>query len=77
MIAPGNTNHTANETTKQNTSQAALAVLERREPVCTPRWACDVCGMIHTGTVPLKCDSCGSELLSQQPDTHCEMNSHW
>ncbi len=76
MIAPGNTSHQTNET-PSNTRQAVLALLEHRQPVCIPRWSCDVCGMLHTGTIPLKCDSCGSELLSQQPEMHCEMNSHW
>lgn len=42
------------------------------------RWVCEICGMIHTGTAPIKCDSCGATTaLTQQAELHREMNSHW
>jgi len=42
------------------------------------RWVCEACGMIHTGTAPAVCDSCGlATALVQQAELHREMNSHW
>lgn len=42
------------------------------------RWVCEICGMIHTGTAPIECDSCGATTaLIQQAELHREMNSHW
>jgi rubrerythrin len=77
MIAPRNTSYNSREMDKEGTVQAVLALLSQRQPVSIPRWVCDVCGMIHTGATPLACESCGNELLTQQSDLHCEMNSHW
>jgi rubrerythrin len=42
------------------------------------RWVCEICGMVHAGTVPIECDSCGATAaLTQQAELHREMNSHW
>ncbi|MDQ6644882.1 MAG: hypothetical protein M3Y76_10570 [Chloroflexota bacterium] len=41
------------------------------------RWACEVCGMLHSETAPVECDSCGSPALVQHLDSSREMNSHW
>ena len=43
----------------------------------TQRWVCEVCGMIHSVTAPVECDSCGSSALVYHPDSSREMNSHW
>lgn len=41
-------------------------------------WACDVCGMLHYGTAPEHCDSCGATISSSQRSEPCrEFNSHW
>jgi rubrerythrin len=65
------------EINQEGTMQALMALLNQRSQVSLSRWDCDVCGMIHTGQMPLTCDSCGSELLTQQDDSHREMNSRW
>ncbi len=39
------------------------------------RWVCEVCGMIHTGTPPSTCDSCGaSHALVRQTDFKREIH---
>jgi rubrerythrin len=58
----------------------AMRVLEqhRSNKTNVQRWVCEVCGMIHTGSVPEACDSCGSNVsLVQLPDFRTEINSHW
>lgn len=77
MIAQRNTSYNPIEMSQENTLHAILASLHRESRVRLSRWDCDVCGMIHMGQPPLACDSCGSELLTQQPDIHIEMNNHW
>jgi rubrerythrin len=77
MIAPGNTGPNARERKEQETDRQAFVLRGWRTPVSLSRWVCDVCGMIHVGAPPLACESCGNELLTQQPDTHSEMNNHW
>jgi rubrerythrin len=77
MIAQRNTSYNPMEINEEGTIQAVLALLSQRHPVSVPRWDCDVCGMIHTGQMPLECDSCGSRALSRQADLHHEMNNHW
>jgi rubrerythrin len=56
--------------------QEAIALLTRTR-VQVRRWVCEVCGMVHTGSAPDACDSCGASALVQQPDLHREMSSHW
>ncbi len=58
----------------------AMRVLEqhRSNKTNVQRWVCEVCGMIHTGSAPEACDSCGSNVsLVQLPDFRREINSHW
>jgi rubrerythrin len=43
----------------------------------TQRWVCEVCGMVHSETSPVECDSCGAPALVQHLDSIREMNSHW
>jgi len=41
-------------------------------------WACDVCGMLHRGTAPEHCDSCGATIAPAQHIEPChEFNSRW
>lgn len=77
MIAPGPTSYNPVEINYERSIQAVLALLNQRQAIGVSRWDCEVCGMIHMGARPDTCDSCGSVALSQQPDIHCEMNSHW
>ena len=77
MIAPRPTSYNPVEINYEGTLQAVLALLNQKQVVSVPRWDCEVCGMIHMGAQPAECDSCGNSTLSQQPDIHCEMNSHW
>ena len=40
------------------------------------RWVCEVCGMVHAGTAPVACDSCGASIALAQRHEFCrEMNS--
>lgn len=77
MIAQRNTSYNSMEMNDEGTIQAVLALLNQRRLVSISRWDCDVCGMIHTGQMPFRCDSCGSSALSRQSDIHHEMNNHW
>lgn len=77
MIAQRITSHNPIEINQEGTLKAVLALLNHRQPVSVPRWVCEGCGMIHMGTMPRECDSCGNETLIQQADIHCEMNNHW
>ena len=56
----------------------ALTSLEHPVPLQRLVWTCEICGMIHAGTTPGTCDSCGSsEALVLQQDTRPETNSRW
>jgi len=60
--------------------QEAMRVLEqhRLNKTNVQRWVCEVCGMIHTGSAPEACDSCGSNVsLVQLSDFRTEISSHW
>lgn len=76
MIAQRTTSYNPMEINQEGTMYTLMALLQQSR-VSLSRWDCDVCGMIHMGQAPLACDSCGSELLTQQPDIHIEMNNHW
>lgn len=60
------------------TVQVAIELLTQRKGITGYRWVCEVCGMIHTGSLPASCDSCGST-TSLAPLSHFryEMNSRW
>lgn len=77
MIAQRNTSSTPVVINGEETLQAVMALLSQRPPTGALRWDCDICGMIHTGQLPLACESCGSTSLSRQSVLHREMNSHW
>lgn len=60
--------------------QEAMRVLEQHQAKKTAvrRWVCEVCGMIHTGSAPETCDSCGNDSsLVQLTDFRREIGSRW
>ncbi len=60
--------------------EEAMRVLEqhRSNKMNVQRWVCEVCGMIHIGSAPEACDSCGSNVsLVQLSDFRREINSRW
>ncbi|HVB62306.1 MAG TPA: hypothetical protein VNE61_14015 [Ktedonobacteraceae bacterium] len=60
--------------------EAAVAEAMRllSQPALAQRWVCEVCGMVHTGSAPDACESCGARhTLTQQTATHRELNSRW
>ncbi len=77
MLAQRINSHSSVKINQDSTVQAALAFLRQRQPVSVSRWSCEVCGMIHMGTMPLQCDSCGHETLIHQPASPSEINNHW
>jgi rubrerythrin len=65
-------------TSDEATVQAAVKLLTQRGPVMLYHWECEVCGMVHSGSMPTKCDSCGKEgSLVQRSDVRTEICSRW
>ena len=50
------------------TVQAAEALLKKQPLLRSYRWICVTCGMIHAGSPPSSCDSCGGSLERAHPD---------
>ena len=42
--------------------QAAVSLLTRRPTTISYRWICESCGMVHSGSAPARCESCGKEV---------------
>jgi rRNA maturation endonuclease Nob1 len=67
--------------TSINGLQDKAAVHEAMRIVATQtfsrRRVCVRCGMIHTSSAPVMCDSCGSPTTPLQAELPREMNSHW
>jgi len=59
------------------TVRAAVRLLTSNQPAMVYRWACETCGLVHTGPLPTSCDSCGSASLMHLSDFRREMNSRW
>ncbi len=77
MIAQRTKANDATVTGNKMTVQPAVTLLSQNRAVILYRWECEVCGMVHTGPMPAKCDSCGKEgSIVHQPDLHQEMSSH-
>ncbi len=75
MIAQKTRTNNAVVTGSEATVQAAVKLLTPNRSVMLYRWECEVCGMVHTGSMPASCDSCGKEAsLVHQPDIHQEMS---
>ena len=76
MIAQRTKTNNAVVTSKDATVQAAVELFSQNRAIMLYRWECEVCGMVHTGTMPVSCDSCGKEgSLVHQPDLHQEMTN--
>jgi rubrerythrin len=74
MIAQKTKINNAVVTSNGATVQAAVKLLTQSKAVMIYRWECEVCGMVHTGSMPTSCDSCGKEgSLVHQPDMHREI----
>ncbi len=55
--------------------QEAIYILSEKRPIY--HWVCEVCGMLHSGSIPTACDSCGSShAIVPQQDQRREMSSH-
>lgn len=77
MIAQRTKTNNAVVTSKDATVQAAVELFSQNRAIMLYRWECEICGMVHTGTMPAKCDSCGKEgSLVHQPDLHQEMTKN-
>ena len=59
--------------------QTAVSLLTRRTSIITYRWICECCGMVHPGSAPTSCDSCGSQelTLARDSDLPREMGTRW
>jgi rubrerythrin len=56
--------------------QEATRILATKKAV--RRWACEVCGMIHTSSAPTACECCGATVSPvQETDVRREINSRW
>ena len=74
MIAQRTKTNNAVVTSKDATVQTVLKPFSQNRAIMVYRWECEVCGMVHTGSMPTACDSCGKERsLVYQPDLHQEM----
>lgn len=64
--------HMSEEATVQTITQS----FSRQPALLTYRWVCETCGMIHSGSAPTSCESCGNDLShSHQNEIRCEMGS--
>ena len=77
MIAQRTKTNNAVVTSKDATVHTAVELFSQNRAIMLYRWECEICGMVHTGTMPASCDSCGKEgSLVHQPDLHQEMTNH-
>jgi rubrerythrin len=78
MIAQRKYTNDAVDLSDVATVQAAMNLLSRRPTPLSYRWVCETCGMIHTGSAPSNCESCGGSVSLAHPDDICrEMGSRW
>lgn len=78
MIAQNIITHNGVVTSDDATVRAAVKLLTSNSSAMAHRWTCEVCGMIHTGSLPTSCDSCGAVgSLVHQPNFRREINSRW
>ncbi|HVB75538.1 MAG TPA: hypothetical protein VNE38_18480 [Ktedonobacteraceae bacterium] len=60
------------------TVQAAVTLLTRRPTAISYRWLCECCGMVHSGSAPAQCESCGKEVtLAHETVLPREMGTRW
>jgi rubrerythrin len=78
MIAQRKHTNEAVEMSDEATVQAAMKLLSRRPALLSYRWVCETCGMVHAGSAPASCESCGGLVELAHSDTICrEMGSRW
>lgn len=66
--------------TQGNALQEAMQIAQRYEAMNTAvqRWVCEVCGMVHTGSLPTSCDGCGvANAFVPQQEMHNEIGRRW
>ena len=65
--------------TRLNAMQEAAQIVKRYELVQAgiQRWICEACGMVHTGSTPTTCDSCGTSAFVQEGKTNSEIGTRW
>lgn len=60
------------------TVQVAVGLLARRPAIIAYRWICECCGMVHLGSAPARCESCGKQVtLAQESALPREMGTRW
>lgn len=65
-------------TTTNNVLREAAQILNTYEETSVARWACEVCGMLYTGSSPDSCESCGaSHGFTELHDERTEIGSRW
>jgi rubrerythrin len=83
MIAQRKHTNEVVDMSDEATVQAAVTLLSRSSTQRPPtllsyRWFCEICGMVHAGSAPAICESCGGSLaLAHQDDICREMGSRW
>ena len=78
MIAQRKHTIDAVDMSDEATVQAAVTLLNRRPALLSYRWICEICGMVHAGSAPSTCESCGGSVaLAHQDDICREMGSRW
>ncbi len=73
------TSEMVTKVTQGNALQEATQIVQRYEESYSgpQRWACDVCGMVHSAA-PTSCDSCGvTNAFSLQQEMRNEIGSRW
>ena len=63
-----------------NALEEAAQIIQQYEGEASgiQHWACEVCGMIHSGSVPAACDSCGvADAFAPRLDMRSEIGSRW
>jgi rubrerythrin len=65
-------------TDDEATVQAAVELLTSKKAPTAQRWACEVCGMLHTGSRPTSCESCGATTsFTHEFYSPRTLNSRW